>query len=87
MVAVGSLKKIWLDIPQDVSEKEFKRAFENYFKESFGKVLNAADKSFEYNAFNTAYFSAGDVELIDNLKLDRLLEEKGYCQPPNVVVS
>ena len=76
MVAVGNLKKIWLEIPQDISEKEFKKAFEDYFGAEFGKVLDAVDNSFEYNAYNSAYFSAGGIEPLENLNLNQLLEEK-----------
>ena len=87
MVAVGTLKKVWLNIPQDISEEIFKKAFNDYFGSGWGDVLDAVDKSFEYNAYNTVYFSVGDIELIENVSLDQLLEEKGLCQPPNIVVS
>lgn len=87
MVAVGNLKKIWLEIPQYFSEEEFNKAFEDYFCAKVGDVMDTADKSFEYNVYNTVYFSVGDIELIENVTLDGLLEEKGMHQPPNVVVS
>lgn len=50
-------------------------------------MLDAVDKSFEYNTYNTVYFSVGDIKLIKNVTLDQLLEEKGVYQPSNVVVS
>ena len=87
MVAVGSLKKVWLEIPQDVSEEEYKKAFEFYFGAGWDHILDAVDRSFEYNVFNTGYFSAGAVKPIENVTLDLLLEEKGLHLPPNVVVS
>lgn len=87
MVAVGSLKKVWFDIPQYVTDEEFKQAFKEYFCAEYAEVLDALDKSFEYNAYNTVYFSVGDMESIKDVTLDRLLEEKGLSQPPNVVVS
>ena len=87
MVAVGDLIKIWSDIPQDVSEKEFEKAFKDYFSSESGDVLDAVEKSFEYNTYNTVYFSVGNIETIDNVTLDQLPEEKGLSRPPNVVVS
>ena len=87
VVAVGKLKKIWLGIQQDISAEEFADAFEEYFGSSPTEVLNAIDMSFEYNVYNNAYFSAGDIELINDVTLDKLIEEKGLYRAPNVVVS
>ena len=87
VVAVGSLQKIWLEIPQDVSEEKYKKSFEACFGAEWDKILDAIDSSFEYNAYNTIYFSVGDIKLIENLNIDQLLEEKGLLQPPNVVVG
>lgn len=87
MVAVGNLKKVWFEVPEYVSEEEFANTFKDYFGAEWVEVLDAVDRSFEYNAYNTAYFSVGNIETIDNVTLDQLLEEKGLCQPPNVVVS
>ena len=74
MVAVGTLKKVWLNIPQDVSEEIFKKAFEDCFGSGLENALDTIDKSFEYNVYNTVYFSIGDIELIENVTLDQLLE-------------
>ena len=87
MVAVGNLKKVWIGVPYDFSEEEFGKAFEDNFGARWGDVLNSVDKSFEYNAYNTVYFSVGDIELIENVTLDQILEEKGLYQPPNIIVS
>ena len=87
MVAVGSLDKIWIDIPQDVSEDEFANSFREYFGAEWEEVLDAVDMSFAYNSYNTAYFSIDSIKPIDNYNLDRLLEDGGLRQPPNVVVS
>ena len=87
MVAVGRLKKIWIDFPGNIVEKEFRKTFEDCFGAGWGEVLDAADKSFEYNAYNTAYFSVGNIESIENVTLDQLLEEKRFYQPPNVILS
>lgn len=43
--------------------------------------------SFEYNVYNTAYFSVENIELIENVTLDRLVAQKESSQPPNVVIS
>ncbi len=87
MVAVGNFKKLWRQIPQDVSEEEYKKAFKDYFDRGWEDVLDAVDRSFEYNVYNSVYFSVGDIVSIDNVTLDYLLEEKGLYLPPNVVVS
>ena len=87
MVAVGSLKKTWIDISEDISEEEFNNSFKDYFGENWRDILNAVDMSFEYNVYNTAYFSVGDIKPVENLNLDQLFEEKGLNRPPNVVVS
>ena len=87
MVAVGDLKKIWHEIPEDASEEEFETAFKDYFGAESKEVLDAVDRSFGYNSYNNAYFSAANIEPVENLNLKQLLEEKGFSQPPNVVVS
>ena len=87
MVAVGKLKKIWSEIPQDVSEEEYKKAFKDYFGAEWEEALNAVDMSFEYNVYNMGYFSAGDIEAVKDITLDQLLDEKDLYQPPNVVAG
>ena len=87
MVAVGSLDKIWIDIPQDVSEDEFANSFREYFGAEWEEVLDAVDMSFAYNSYNVVYFAVGDIEGIENLNLDQLMKKKEIYQPPNVLVS
>ncbi len=87
MVAVGNLKKVWTEFPQDYSEEVFTEEFKGYFGAEWNEVLDAVDMSFAYNSYNTLYFAVRDIEGIENLKLDQLMEEKGIYQPPNVVVS
>jgi hypothetical protein len=50
-------------------------------------VLDAADKSFSYNAANNAYFAVRDLRPEENLTLEQLLENKGIGQPANIIVS
>lgn len=87
MVAVGNLRKIWNEVPLYVTEEEFGKAFDEYFGAGRKEVLDAVDMSFAYNAYNTVYFSVGDIKTISNMNLDQLLKENGLYQPPNVVVS
>ena len=87
VVAVGKLKKIWSEIPQDASEEEYKKAFKDYFGAEWEEALNAVDMSFQYNAYNTVYFSVDDIESIENITLDQILEENGLYRPSNVVVG
>ena len=87
MVAVGNLDKVWLTVPEDVSEEELQAAFRSYFGEDWPEVLNVTNKSFDYNAANNAYFAVRDLRPVENLTLEQLSEKKGICQPPNIIVS
>ncbi len=87
MAAVGNLDKIWLAVPEDVAEKEVQDAFRSYFGAEWAEVLDAAEKSFAYNAFNNAYFAVRDVRPVENLTLPQLLEKKGISRPANIIVS
>ena len=87
MVAVGNLKKIWLEIPLDVTEEEFGMEFREFFGGEWLDILDAVDISFEYNAYNTAYFSVENIKPVEDINIDQLLKRNGLCQPPNVVVS
>jgi len=62
-------------------------AFRSYFGEEWTEVLDAADKSFSYNAANNAYFAVRDLRPEENLTLEQLLENKGIDQPANIIVS
>jgi hypothetical protein len=87
VVAVGSLDKVWLAVPEDVAEKELQDAFRSYFGAEWAEVLDAAEKSFTYNAYNNAYFAVRDLRPVENLTLTQLLEKKGITRPPDVIVS
>ena len=87
MVAIGNLNKVWLKVPEDVSAEELQAAFRSYFGEDWAEVLDVADNSFTYNAANNAYFAVRDLRPVENLTLEQLLEKKGICQPPNIIVS
>ncbi len=87
MVAVGNLDKVWLEVPEDVTESELQEAFLNYFGAEWNEVLAVADKSFSYNAANNAYFAVRDLRRVENLTLEQLLVEKGIAKPPNIIVS
>jgi hypothetical protein len=62
-------------------------AFGSYFDAQWTEVLDVAEKSFSYNAFNNAYFAVRNLRPVENLTLERLLEKKGIGQPPNIIVS
>jgi len=87
MVAVGTLDKVWLEVPEDVTESELQEAFLNYFGAEWNEVLAVADKSFSYNAANNAYFAVRDLRRLENLTLEQLMAEKGIAKPPNIIVS
>lgn len=87
MVAVGNLDQVWLAVPEDVAPEELQDAFRSYFGSEWSQVLDAADKSFPYNAANTAYFAVRELRPVENLTLEQLLEEKGIGRPPNIIVS
>ncbi len=64
-----------------------KDAFRSYFGAEWAEVLDAAEKSFAYNAANNAYFAVRDLRLVENLTLEQVLEKKGIGRPPNIIVS
>lgn len=87
LVAVGNLDKVWLTVPEDVAAEELQDAFRSYFSAEWAEVLNVAETSFTYNAFNNAYFAVRDLRPVEKLTLDQLLEKKGIGRPPNIIVS
>lgn len=87
MVAVGSLDKIWLSVPENVEPEELQDAFRSFFHAEWDEILDVVEKSFTYNAFNNAYFSVCDLRPVENLTLDQLLEKRGIDPPPNIIVS
>ena len=87
MVAVGSLYKVWLEIPEDVGAGELKDVFRSYFGAEWVDVLNAVDNSIQYNAANNTYFAVRDLRPVHNLTLEQVLKEKGISQPPNIPVT
>lgn len=87
MVAVGNLGKVWLDVPDAVAEEELQDAFRHHFGAGWDEVLDAANKSFSYNAANNAYFAVRDVSPLENLTLEQLLEKEGIGQSPNIIAS
>jgi hypothetical protein len=87
VVAVGNLDKVWLAVPEDVAEEELQDAFRLYFGAEWDEVLAVADKSFSYNAANSAYFAVLDLRPAENLTLEQLLGKKGIGQSPNIIAS
>jgi hypothetical protein len=87
LVAAGKLDKVWLAVPEDVTAEELQDAFRSYFGAEWAEVLDAAEKSFEYNASNNAYFAVRDLRPVEDLTLEHLLEKTGVGQPPNIIVS
>jgi hypothetical protein len=74
-------------VPEDVAAEELQDAFRSYFGAEWAEVLDAAEKSFAYNAANNAYFAVRDLRPVEDLTLEQLLEKKGIGQPPNIIVS
>ncbi|MBN1103240.1 MAG: hypothetical protein JXL84_07500 [Deltaproteobacteria bacterium] len=62
-------------------------AFRRYFGAEWAEVLDAAERSFAYNASNNAYFAVRNLRLVENLTLEDLLEERGIGRPPNIIAS
>ena len=87
MVAVGNLHKVWHEVPEDVIEEELKDAFESFFGTEWAEVLDAVEKSLDYNAPNNAYFAVRNLRLVENQILEQVLKKKGVSQPPNIIVS
>jgi len=74
-------------VPEDVEAEELQDAFRSYFDAAWAEVLDVAEKSFNYNAFNNAYFAVRNLRPVENLTLEQLLEKTGIGQPPNIIVS
>ncbi len=84
---MGSLHKVWLNVPEDVTAEKLKDAFRRFFGAEWRDVLDAAAKSFGYNAPNNGYFAVRNLRALENVTLDQVLKEKGIGSPPNVIVS
>lgn len=87
LVAVGNLDKVWIEVPEDVGAEELQDAFRNYFNAQWAEVLDVAEKSFAYNAFNNAYFAVRNLRSVESLTLEQLLEKTGIGQLANIIVS
>jgi hypothetical protein len=87
LVAVGSLHKVWIAVPEGVAGEELRDAFQSCFDAQWAEVLDVAEKSLTYNAFNNAYFAVRNLRPLENLTLEQLLEKTGIGQPPNIIVS
>jgi hypothetical protein len=51
------------------------------------EVLDAADKSFSYNAANSAYFAVHKLCSVENLSLEQVQEKNGIGHKANIIVS
>jgi hypothetical protein len=87
LVAVGNLDNLWLTVPEDVAAEDLKDSFQSRFGADWAEVFDAADKSFAYNAANSAYFAVRDLRLVEKLTLEQLLEKRGGGRPVNIIVS
>lgn len=86
LVAVGSLHKVWIEVPEDVVAEAWKDAFQGHFAAEWPEVLHAAEKSLAHNAASDVYFDVRDLQPLENLTLERLLERTGISRPPNIIV-
>ena len=87
LVAVGNLDKVWIEVPENVGAEELQDAFRRYFNAQWAEVLDVAEKSFAYNAFNNAYFAVRNLRSVESLTLEQLLEKTGISQLANIIVS
>jgi hypothetical protein len=87
LIAVGNLDKVWIAVPENVAAEELQDAFRSYFNAQWAEVLDVAEKSFAYNAFNNAYFAVRNLRSVENLTLEQLLEKTGIGQLANIIVS
>ena len=87
MVAVGNLDKVWIAVPEDVAAEVLQDAFQSYFNAQWAEVLDAAEKSFTYNAFNNAYCAVRGLRPVENSTLEQFLKKTGIGRPPNIIVS
>lgn len=75
MVAVGSLKKIWLDVPEAGDMEELAREFENYFGARWEDVMVGGDRPFVFHKDWEAYFAVTGLKPVSDLTLSRLPAE------------
>lgn len=88
MVAVGSLAKVWLGPPENVTApEELQGAFEDYFGAAWNQVLVGAEKPFGYHAANNAYFAVEGLCPVENLTLTELLEREKVELSANIIIS
>ena len=87
MVAVGNLYKVWLDRSQDLGRAEWRHAFRDRFGADWTEVLDSADASIAYNAFNDAFFAVRDLHPLEGVNLEALLEKAGITAAPNIVAA
>lgn len=87
LVAVGSLDKVWLAVPEDVTADELQDSFRRYFGAEWAEVLDVAEKSFTYNSGNNAYFAVRGLRPVEYLTLEQLLEKKWIGRPRNIIAS
>ncbi|MEW6182181.1 MAG: hypothetical protein AB1500_03255 [Bacillota bacterium] len=88
MVAVGSLGKLWLDLPEDIDSMEaLQSAFSKHFNADWKDVMVGADQPFGYHAAYDAYFTVRDLRAVTGMTIDQLLEDKGVKKPLNIVAG
>ncbi len=78
---------VWLAVPEEAAEEELQDAFRNFFAAEWAEVLDVAERSFAYNAANSAYFAVRNLRRLESLTLEEVLEKKGIGRPPNIIVS
>ena len=87
MVAVGTLKNIWDDIPEYASEEEFTKEFNCFFNAECHEVLDSVEQSYDYNSYNIIYFSVENIETVENLDTGQLIKTDNMERMVNIVVS
>ncbi|MTI85550.1 MAG: hypothetical protein FH756_17055 [Firmicutes bacterium] len=73
MVAVGSLGKIWMEVPEDAEDMEtLSGEFAAFFGARWEDVMVGGDKPFVYHKDWEAYFSVTGLKPVSGLKMSQL---------------
>lgn len=73
MIAVGTLDRIWLDVPEEMDDMDtLAREFEKYFEARWEDVMVGGDRPFVYHKDWEAYFAVTGLKPVSGLTLSGL---------------
>lgn len=76
VVAVGSLAGLWLDLPEDITDRQtLETRFEEYFGLKWPEVMIRGSLSYVYHQHWNAYLSVACLEPMANVPLPALLAD------------